>query len=114
MTSVAALPGSGNRMSTPATSADRPPPSVIARVLMGPIKVWQRVSRWLPPRCRFHPSCSQYALEALELHGAGRGSALAVRRVARCHPWHPGGVDHVPEPNTRSHPPVVVTGSKES
>ena len=85
-----------------------------ARLLMLPIRAWRLISVHLPPRCRFYPSCSQYALEALELHGAGRGSALAVRRVARCHPWHPGGVDHVPEPNTRSHPPVAVTGSKES
>ena len=51
--------------------------------------------------CRFHPSCSQYALEALTVHGAGRGSWLAIRRVGRCHPWHDGGLDPVP-PATRS------------
>jgi putative membrane protein insertion efficiency factor len=46
--------------------------------------------------CRYYPSCSAYALEAVQEHGAARGSWLAARRVLRCHPWAPGGVDHVP------------------
>jgi putative membrane protein insertion efficiency factor len=50
----------------------------------------------LPPSCRFHPSCSEYAEEALERHGAWRGSWLAARRICRCGPWHPGGCDPVP------------------
>jgi putative membrane protein insertion efficiency factor len=54
------------------------------------------VSPLLGPRCRFYPSCSAYALTALQRHGAVRGSWLAVRRLGRCHPWNPGGVDHVP------------------
>jgi putative membrane protein insertion efficiency factor len=54
------------------------------------------VSPLLGPRCRFYPSCSAYALTAVQRHGALRGSWLAVRRLGRCHPWNPGGVDHVP------------------
>ncbi|MDR0565353.1 MAG: membrane protein insertion efficiency factor YidD [Azoarcus sp.] len=54
------------------------------------------ISPLLGPRCRFTPSCSHYALEALEVHGILKGAWLAVRRVARCHPWHPGGADPVP------------------
>lgn len=76
-------------------------PSLLARVLMLPIRAWRLVSVYLTPRCRFHPSCSAYALEALEVHGAFRGTWLAIRRLARCHPWGGGGLDPVP-PNTRS------------
>tara|TARA_B100000029_G_C17431619_1_gene908091 strand:+ start:319 stop:504 length:186 start_codon:yes stop_codon:yes gene_type:complete len=50
----------------------------------------------LPASCRFWPSCSTYAIEAVEKHGVARGLFLGVRRVGRCHPWHPGGVDMVP------------------
>lgn len=80
-------------------------PGLAARILALPIRAWRMVSRYLPPRCRFYPSCSAYALEALERHGAARGSWLALGRVARCHPWHEGGLDPVPEPNVRSHRP---------
>ena len=54
------------------------------------------ISPALPPRCRFYPTCSAYAAEAVELHGAGRGTWLALRRLVKCAPWHPGGVDLVP------------------
>jgi putative membrane protein insertion efficiency factor len=54
------------------------------------------ISPWLGQRCRFYPSCSQYALEAVAEHGALRGSWLALRRLARCHPFHSGGYDPVP------------------
>ncbi|MFO7653206.1 MAG: membrane protein insertion efficiency factor YidD [Candidatus Krumholzibacteriia bacterium] len=67
------------------------------RVAVFLIRIYQRlVSPWLPPTCRFHPSCSSYAAEALRRHGMLRGGWLTLRRVARCHPWHPGGVDPVP------------------
>lgn len=52
----------------------------------------------LPRSCRFHPSCSQYALEAVTIHGPGRGTLLAVKRILRCHPFNPGGYDPVPDP----------------
>ncbi|MBS0325233.1 MAG: membrane protein insertion efficiency factor YidD [Proteobacteria bacterium] len=54
------------------------------------------VSPLLGANCRFYPTCSQYASEAIERHGALHGSWLALKRVGRCHPWHPGGVDLVP------------------
>jgi putative membrane protein insertion efficiency factor len=71
--------------------------TVPARLLMLPIVGYQRfISPLLGPRCRFAPSCSAYALTALAEHGAVRGLWLAVARIARCHPFHPGGYDPVP------------------
>lgn len=61
------------------------------------------ISPLLGPRCRFYPSCSAYAVTALQTHGAVRGTWLAVRRVGRCHPWNPGGVDHVPPARSPRH-----------
>jgi putative membrane protein insertion efficiency factor len=55
------------------------------------------ISPLLPPACRFYPSCSEYAAQAFEKHGLLRGGAMAVSRLARCHPWHPGGFDPVTE-----------------
>ena len=69
--------------------------------LLAVVRFYQRaISPAFPPRCRFYPSCSTYALEAIELHGAARGSWLALRRLAKCAPWHPGGVDLVPPART--------------
>jgi uncharacterized protein len=73
------------------------PAGVPRRLLATLIRGYQRfVSPALPPSCRFHPSCSQYALEAVTRHGALKGGWLAARRLARCHPFHPGGFDPVP------------------
>lgn len=60
------------------------------------------ISPLLGQHCRFYPSCSQYAYEAIAKHGVGRGSLLAVKRLAKCHPFHPGGVDHVPDVTPRT------------
>jgi hypothetical protein len=64
------------------------------------IRLYQLLlSPLLPPACRFYPTCSQYALGAIRGHGVLRGSLLTAARIARCNPWHPGGVDLVPERN---------------
>ncbi len=65
------------------------------RVLIGLIRLYQRTGPWRLPVCRFVPSCSQYALEAIRKYGAWRGGWMAVRRILRCHPFHPGGYDPV-------------------
>jgi putative membrane protein insertion efficiency factor len=69
-------------------------------VLQWLIRAYQlTLSPLLGPRCRFYPSCSQYALEAVRAHGALHGCWLALRRLSRCHPWHAGGYDPVPQHN---------------
>ena len=66
-------------------------------LVIGLLRLWQLlVSPTYGATCRFYPSCSCYAVEAVQGHGVIRGGWLAIRRVGRCHPWNPGGVDHVP------------------
>jgi putative membrane protein insertion efficiency factor len=71
------------------------------------------VSPMFGPTCRFYPTCSNYAIEAVRTHGAARGAWLAMRRVCRCHPWHDGGVDLVP-PRAQQHPSSTACGCKHS
>ena len=65
------------------------------------------ISPMLGSNCRFYPSCSCYAEEAVNVHGAVRGTYLATRRILRCHPWHPGGYDPVPQKETGASQPTV-------
>ena len=75
----------------------RPPVRPVAALLRLLVMAYRAVPR-AGGRCRFHPTCSHYSLDALRLHGAGKGTLLTARRIGRCHPWNPGGVDYVPLP----------------
>jgi hypothetical protein len=81
---------------------------VLAAPLIGMIVFYQRViSPMTPPTCRYYPSCSAYALTAIQRFGPFKGTWLAVKRLVRCHPWTAGGVDHVPAaPLDRQTPPA--------
>ncbi|MDI6871663.1 MAG: membrane protein insertion efficiency factor YidD [Bacillota bacterium] len=75
----------------------------LAAFAIGAIRVYQNtLSRVLPRHCRFYPTCSQYAVEAIARHGIWRGGSLAARRILRCHPGCPGGYDPVPEAEGRA------------
>jgi putative membrane protein insertion efficiency factor len=77
------------------------------KLLVGLLRAYQLLlSPMLGQNCRFYPTCSNYAIEAVRVHGAGRGSLLAARRVCKCHPWNEGGVDLVP-PASESHSTAV-------
>jgi len=71
--------------------------SVVARTLLVAVRAYQGARAGRPSPCRYWPSCSEYAAEAVERFGAGRGAWLAVRRLARCHPWGGKGIDLVPD-----------------
>jgi putative membrane protein insertion efficiency factor len=94
----------------PATDEPARPRSLGARAAVGAVRWYQVwISPNLMPSCRFHPSCSAYAVEALGVHGLVRGLGLTVWRLLRCAPWHPGGWDPVPprrRPRGRSRPPT--------
>jgi putative membrane protein insertion efficiency factor len=74
-------------------------PSLAARAGVRAIRAYQVVMAGSTPRCRFAPTCSEYTREAIEAHGFGRGTWMGIKRVGRCHPWHPGGHDPVPRPS---------------
>ncbi len=79
--------------------------NILQLVLLSAIEAYRKVvSPFLPASCRFYPSCSQYAREAIAKHGAGRGTLMAAMRIGRCHPWHPGGVDPVADPGCGKEP----------
>ena len=91
-------------------SGDRP--GVLARILLWMLDFYQKgISPLTPPSCRFDPTCSNYAIEAVRVHGALRGTVLAVWRVLRCAPWSRGGWDPVPEPRGPSRPEPHAGGS---
>lgn len=77
---------------------------MIRALAIGLLRLYKRaISPLLPPACRFYPSCSQYAVDAIAEHGMPRGSWLALARIARCHPWNAGGYDPVPKALRRAH-----------
>jgi uncharacterized protein len=81
------------------TPTERPVSRLLTRLLLGLLWLYRRgVSPWLGPRCRFEPSCSAYAEEALRVHGPWKGLRLAVWRLLRCQPFARGGIDAVPGP----------------
>ncbi|MCM2977007.1 membrane protein insertion efficiency factor YidD [Priestia megaterium] len=70
----------------------------MAKLLLLLIKGYQKgISPFLPARCRFYPTCSQYGVESIKRFGAVKGSYLTIKRILKCHPFHPGGIDEVPE-----------------
>jgi putative membrane protein insertion efficiency factor len=89
--------GNGPMTLAPAQSQPHLRPSMLARGLIGLIRLYQLIlSPWLGRVCRFEPSCSRYAVACLETQGAARGSLLSVKRLCKCHPFHPGGYDPPP------------------
>jgi len=69
---------------------------MIGRFMVVLIRLYQKISRYTPATCRFEPTCSEYAAQAIERYGAVKGGVLAVKRIVRCHPWNRGGFDPVP------------------
>ena len=87
------------------------------KIILGSITAYQKlISPLLGPRCRFYPTCSHYAAEAVQVHGAAKGSWLSTKRLLRCHPFHPGGIDLVPEVTealpTATHNNTLIKGEQ--
>jgi putative membrane protein insertion efficiency factor len=100
------------------TSASAGHATLVTRALLALVHLYQRFVSpalvWtMGPRCRFFPSCSCYASDALRMHGALHGSWLAARRVLRCHPFHPGGFDPVPLPASSGARPALARQTPE-
>lgn len=78
---------------------------MLDKVAIKLITIYQHsLSYLIGNQCRFYPSCSHYTQDAIETHGLAKGSLLGMRRILRCHPWHPGGLDPVPEPEVLNNP----------
>jgi len=94
------------------SSSDGGTPSIAARLLMGSVRAYQKVlSPVMGGNCRYYPSCSEYGYDAIRLHGVGRGSLMAVKRIGRCQPFHEGGYDPVPESGEHKHEHDTNAGS---
>ncbi len=75
----------------------------MAKILIGLVRIYRLLlSPLIGMHCRFHPTCSQYMIEAIERHGSIKGTWLGLHRLSRCHPWHKGGIDPVPELKTKN------------
>jgi uncharacterized protein len=85
----------------PVGTEPAPPSGLVARGLLALVRSYQLLRSGRPTGCRFVPSCSEFAVEAVTRHGPARGTLLAARRLARCGPWGGQGVDPVPEPRVR-------------
>src|SRR6266404_5364450 len=115
LSGAGALRAAGGGTRPPAAQHQSASLTLAARGLLVGIRVYQVFfSAWMPSACKFYPSCSEYAAIAVQLHGARRGSWLAIRRLARCHPFTRGGVDLVPdatdcpcEGNAAAHTPFI-------
>jgi len=72
--------------------------NVLKKTIKGAVRAYQiLISSWMPPACRFYPTCSQYMIQAVERFGPLKGTWMGLRRLARCHPWNDGGYDPLPE-----------------
>ena len=86
---------------------------MFGRFLIGSVRLYQAaISSWTPPTCRFTPTCSDYAIGAIEKHGPARGGWLALLRIARCHPWGGHGFDAVPE--SRDHERTLLPAARRA